>query len=124
MRAASAAWGGRIDHYPFLLSAEAQRLGRTMQSRFGSQVGPGVLCARSGYAEFFPTKRKDARLAWSDSVHALQLKSFAGSSCVLRVHGPNGSHQLATNNTVKQVEEGLDGLLRIVDGWTVEDPTL
>jgi hypothetical protein len=123
MRQAVAASGGRINDYPFQLPASAQSLARSMQGRFSRGCGPGVLCATTGYAEFFPTKEKHAHLAWSDHVGAVQVKSFFGGGCVLRVHGLNGSHQLAAQIPAKEVKEALSAGLRVVDGWTLEDPT-
>ena len=121
--AAAQTSAGQIYDYPVRIPVAAQRLGRVMQLRWSAGNAPGMLCARSGYAAFFPATHKHRSLAWEGSVGAVQVRGFGGRASALRVHGPSGTHQLTSLLAAAEVVRALDGTLRIVDGWTVEDPT-
>ena len=115
--------GGKVLDYPVRIPLSRWAMGSLMQTKLNKQYAPGVLGARSGYAEFFPSKPKDDGLAWAGPVNAVQLRSVAGRSCAIRVHGPAGSLQFTTVLLKADVESALAGTLSVVDGWTEADPT-
>jgi len=115
--------GGEVSQYPVQFPGTRTGVGSMWQTKRNPSYAPGVLAARSGYVEFYPSKAKYADRTWGGPVTAAQLRGYSSHGSAIRVHGPHGSLQFTTSFPKQDVLAALSEHLTIVEGWTAENPT-